>query len=233
MARTKGKYSPNRCFQVHFQNNLVLASPFVFVKLHPRTVQRARSTGAFLPTPSRTVRQRFPRIHHWYGSVTLTRQSDTLTKLAAPRMRLESRDKSFGPAAGMRRSTVTRAITFPTSLNFMIGVFTGKGRTPPSPPQQPPTSFETFYFLRRQLLSRLQRLQTSAAARQNVEWQLNVNGWNFAFPGFSLAVRANAQLASEMRGLGEGRGCDAKHNWVRRHVLPKYQSERFHLRNRE
>lgn len=82
MARTKGKYTPNSCLQVHFQNKSVLAC-YLSLSLHPRTVQQMHMHDAFKDSSAVTHKalHQFIHIHHKYGSVTLAWHTLTLWRI--------------------------------------------------------------------------------------------------------------------------------------------------------
>lgn len=178
MAQTKEKYTPNSCFQVHFQNKSLLAcysslssyaqgqfSKCTWMIVHP---------DAFKDNSAVTHKalHQFRHIHHEYGSVTLTWHCLTLlTKLAALWMLLEYSEKSFILPVKMRCSMWT---LFSRLWILWLGIY-GKDWT-----------FFMLAILGRQVLS-FQRLQTLAAVHRNAKHQLNVNKWNLCFRVF-LAV---------------------------------------------
>lgn len=132
MARTKGKYTPNSCFQVHFQNKSFVACYSSLSSCaqgqFSKSTCRIVHPDAFKDSSAVTHKalHLFIHIHHEYGSVTLTWHSLTLsTKLAAPWMLLEYSIKSFSSAVKMRCSIW---LLFSRLWILWLAIY-GKGRT--------------------------------------------------------------------------------------------------------
>lgn len=131
MARTKGKYTPNSCLQVHFQNKSVLGC-YLSLSLRPRTVQQMHVQdctsrclqGQFSSNTQSTASVYTHTSQVWICHFGLT-QSDTLTNLAAPWMHLEYSDKSFSSAIKMRHGMW---LLFSSLWILWMGIY-GKGQT--------------------------------------------------------------------------------------------------------